>query len=77
VFALSLSSDGKTLASLDNGNAITLWDIATGEPEYAFGPIPHPMNDVRFSPDGSALASRGLGHAGRWIVYVWPAPRTE
>ena len=32
---------------------------------------------LRFSPDGSTLATFGAACPGLWVIYLWPAPRVE
>jgi WD40 repeat protein len=70
---LSFSPDGRTLASCDSENAVMLWDIAAGELGLTLEPTAH-VADLRFSPDGSALAASGIDHTGFWMVTLWPAP---
>jgi WD40 repeat protein len=58
-------------------NAVMLWDIPTGELGFTLGRIPdsHAVGDLRFSPDGSVLATSGIDNTGSWLVVLWPAPR--
>src|SRR5262249_30616111 len=74
--ALSFSPDGKILASLGGENTVNLWDVPAGELGLTLGSI-ITGNEVRFSPDGSALATSGGGLGGRWVVILWPAPRGD
>ncbi len=73
---LSFTSDGRILAFVA-GNALMLGDIAGGELGLTLG-LHHPVIDVRFSPDGSALATSGpTGNRRAWVIYLWPAPRVD
>src|SRR5258708_422334 len=70
VTSLAFSPDGETLATIDDGNAVWLWDIATRQP------LGQPLtghsdrvNSVVFSPDGKTLASASWDHTVRlWDV---------
>lgn len=74
----SFSADGKSLASLDSANEIALWDVAATELGFKIGPTPYGLREVRFSPDGTALATFGNAtFAKGWVVILWPAPRVE
>ena len=74
--ALSFSPDGRTLASIDSEGSLAFWDLATVESGMTLAPVVR-MQDVRFSPDRSALATIGVAATGRRVVYLWPAPRTN
>jgi RNA polymerase sigma factor (sigma-70 family) len=56
VGAMSFSPDGKTLASVDQGVGIHLWNVATGKEIRRFAEQQH-AGFVTFSPDGQTLAS--------------------
>jgi hypothetical protein len=65
--AVALSPDGGTAASagdvavtgvdIDKNNALLLWDIATVAQEFALGGHTGPVNALKFSPDGTLLAT--------------------
>jgi WD40 repeat protein len=70
-FSLSLSPDGKTLATVNNNQIVKLWDIGTGtqlamlEPRKKSETVTG-FDTLNYSPDGKYLAlSRG------WIANVW------
>jgi WD40 repeat protein len=73
-YRLAFSPDGRTLASCDTANAVMLWDIPAGELGFTLGPA-RLVRDLRFSPDGSALATSGPDDTGWWQVDLWPASR--
>jgi RNA polymerase sigma factor (sigma-70 family) len=83
VNGMSLSRDGKLLATT-NGDALCLWEVATGREVKRFAGHPGADN-VALSPDGTALASLGSkNHAlrlwdiatgkERWKVFL-PTPK--
>ena len=65
VFAISLSPDGKTLASAGGkwdkakgeyvGGALNLWDLATGRLRSTYTIERWPIWTLAFSPDGKTL----------------------
>jgi Tol biopolymer transport system component len=75
VLALAFSPDGKTLASGDNDNKITLWDVGTGRKRVVLSMAPLPalgafgVCTLAYSPDGKTLASAG----GDGVVRLWEA----
>jgi len=75
--ALSFDPQGRTFVSLDRAHAVSVWDIATGEFVFRLGQNSHPTVDVRFSPDGSTLATRVMGHGPNSVIHFWPAPRED
>jgi WD40 repeat protein len=68
VFALSMSPDGKRLATGDNYGQVILWDLATGKPEGSpLGRMGKVVFSVAFSPDGKTLAAAaGDGEIALW-----------
>jgi WD40 repeat protein len=69
---VSLSPDGKRLATASSDNTIRVWDAATGELVTVLrGHTGHVLS-VAFSPDGTRLASAS-GYRGKGEVKVWDA----
>ena len=68
VFALSMSPDGKRLATGDSYGQVILWDLATGKPEgLPVGTMDSVVFSVAFSPDGKTLAAAGgTGEIALW-----------
>jgi WD40 repeat protein/tRNA A-37 threonylcarbamoyl transferase component Bud32 len=71
---VALSPDGKILAYVDDGNRITLWNIATGKavttltaPEYTHT-SPPPSVFLSFSADGKTLASMAQDTIILWDI---------
>jgi RNA polymerase sigma factor (sigma-70 family) len=58
VYALAYSPDGKKIAAVGVGRAITLWDSATGK-EIRQSPNDSLSQALAFSPDGRILATTG------------------
>ena len=56
---ITLSPDGRTLASLEDG-IVTLWDITSGMENNSLQTSSH-INNIVFSPDGRTLASGAAG----------------
>jgi RNA polymerase sigma factor (sigma-70 family) len=56
VNAMAYSPDGKKIAAVGAGRAITLWDAATGKEIHQFPNRGQP-NHLAFSPDGKMLAT--------------------
>lgn len=68
LLALSWSPDGQTLAS-SNGEAVYLWDTATGRLKHSFHPAPTQPGlpiALAWSPDGQTLATGGFGTVQLW-----------
>jgi WD40 repeat protein len=59
VLHLALSGDGDYVASSSRDRTIRLWDVRSGEEEYAFSMDDVDMSHIAFSPDGRLLASAG------------------
>ncbi len=57
VCSVSISPDGRTLASGSKDKTIKLWDIDTGELRHTLSGHSHWVNSVSISPDGRTLAS--------------------
>jgi WD40 repeat protein len=58
VSRLVFSPDGRTLATIDQGSTITLWEIATGKERFSF-PSKGEHTILAFTPDGRALLAAG------------------
>jgi WD40 repeat protein len=54
---LAFSPDGKTLASVGEGSAVRLWDVASGEERGATAGHRSRVTGLAFSPDGRRLGS--------------------
>src|SRR5205807_2107739 len=67
VRSLTVSPDGKLLASAAQDWTVRLWDGATGKEKIALKGHPEGAQSVVFSPDGKLLASAG----GDKVVRVW------
>ena len=66
--SISLSPDGKTLASDNLGRYnLSLWNVTTGEKKRTIAGYMGQVRSVAFSPDGKTLASRSL----RGEIYLW------
>ena len=59
VMAVSISPDGKILASADEKNLIKLWDIKTGQELHTLNGQKEEIYTISFSPDGQILATAG------------------
>ena len=68
VKGVMFSPDGSALASAGWGNAVYLWDVASGKQKTVFtGHTESAVETVALSPDGSTLASAGWGKK----IYLW------
>ena len=81
IYQASFSSDGLRLATVGNalgggGNKVIVWDVAGGGQVVTMAEPPGSLDQIAFSPDGSAVAAGGLNTRAR----VWDAatgrPRT-
>lgn len=68
VSALAYSPDGKKIAAVGAGRAITLWDAATGKELCQFPNRGQPLAVV-FSPDGQTLVTAGRNG----VLTLWDA----
>jgi WD40 repeat protein len=84
IFCLAFSPDGRQLASGSSDHSIKLWNVGDGSVSRelvnpALKPIPlwppqaHPgwVYSVRFSPDGTTLASAGNAPGNRGYLALW------
>ncbi|PHJ58150.1 hypothetical protein VF14_22385 [Nostoc linckia z18] len=69
VNSVTISSDGKTLASGSGDGTIKIWNLATGQEIRTLIGYKYGDNLVAFSPDGKTLASGG-SHSNRTIK-IW------
>jgi WD40 repeat protein len=74
--SLSFSPDGKTLASAGPANAVTLWDVATGQKGATLTGQASRVNSVAFSPDGKHVAGGGLNDITVWDLPAGTGPKT-
>jgi RNA polymerase sigma factor (sigma-70 family) len=67
VGALAYSPNGKMIAAVGGGRALTLWDAATGKELRQFPNINQPIG-LAFSPDGKLLATTDNPYCYLWDV---------
>jgi RNA polymerase sigma factor (sigma-70 family) len=66
---LTYSPDGKMIAAVGAGRAVTLWDAATGKEIHRFPNLSEQPSCAAFSPDGKLLATGGWHYFCRlWDV---------
>ena len=66
--SISLSPDGKTLASNNLGRStLSLWNVTTGEKKKTIAGYMPRVKSVAFSPDGRTFASQNL----RGEIHLW------
>jgi WD40 repeat protein len=68
VVGISVSHDGRTLATAGSGRVIKLWDLPTGRLRRTFADHPSSIRDVAFSPDDRTLAT---GTQGDTVIRLW------
>ena len=73
VTSLSLSPDGRTLASGSWDRTVRVWDADTGEHKLTFEGHKDGVRSVMFSPDGRTLASGGYDRT----IQLWDADTGE
>lgn len=59
--SLAFSPDGKTVAGVDHGGTVTLWDVASRQVKIGL-PDGDGFRNVVFSPDGKLIAYPGKGN---------------
>ncbi len=67
ISGLVYSPDGKTIAAVGAGRALTLWDAATGKEVRQFPNINQPIG-LTFSPDGKMIATTDNPYCYLWDV---------
>lgn len=73
---VTLSPDGRTLASGSLDKTVRLWDIVTGNELHCFEGHEDVVTAIAFSPDGKLLATGGRdGMIFIWDVAKWTKPR--
>ena len=67
---IGFSSDGKLLATAHHGDAVRVWNLATGTDQFDCGKLTMGWGgifwSVSFSPDGGQLAATGNGNSMLW-----------
>jgi eukaryotic-like serine/threonine-protein kinase len=63
----ALSRDGKRVATADLGEAVKVWDTATGKQQISFSDQGGFTRALAFSPDGKKLAAGGESRT----VFIW------
>lgn len=61
----AMHPNGKVVAMANTSGAITLFDVATGEPVFPTADPPRAVEDVRFSRDGKSV----YGWAADWVKW--------
>jgi eukaryotic-like serine/threonine-protein kinase len=72
VWAVTISPDGKWIASGGDDRIIRLWEAATGRLVRSLRGHGEPIGSLAFNPDGTKLASVGgsLSHSDRLLVHT-------
>lgn len=73
IVSLSVSPDGRYVASASNSNVIRVWDVETGRLTQTLSGHGSAVTDVAFSPDGEVLASSSNDQTVR--TWNWSAGR--
>jgi WD40 repeat protein len=73
VASLTISPDGRWLASGSEKGEVKLWDLTTGQEVRSFVGLRNSVTSVAFSPDGSMLAAGSLGVR----IMVWKRDTAE
>lgn len=76
VLSLSISPDGKILASGSADKTVKTWDLKTGKLLHTFAVRKDPIHSVALSPDGKILASGGerkykTEQGKTTTIYLW------
>lgn len=66
IVGLSMTNDGKLLASSGVDNRIKLWDVASGREMKTLSGAAMPLNDLAFSADGKSLLISGSQAVTSW-----------
>src|SRR5262249_60559369 len=74
VDALTISPDGKTVASGCKDLSIKLWDPQTGTLRQTLTGPKNRLESLAYSPDGKILASGSGGPEA--LVWLWPMARS-
>ena len=73
IASLTISPDGRWLASGGEGGEVKLWDLQTGREVRSFTGLRNSVTSVAFSPDGAMLAAGSLGVR----IMVWKTATAE
>jgi WD40 repeat protein len=71
-FRVVFSPDGRRLATACEGQAVWLWDVATGQKVVRLHVSGGELWNVAFSPDGRYLATCS-GYKGKGTIQIWDA----
>jgi WD40 repeat protein len=74
VRSLAFSTDGKKLASVDAGDTIRIWDIATGRADTS-ARYPHPVTCATFLPGTATILCGGTDGEGHSVLWIWDTVR--
>lgn len=76
IYSLSVSPDGKTIASAGRGKAVKLWNLSTGDNIATLEQRYQDPKCAVFSPDGKVLASTGDDFTFIWDLETKKITRT-